>query len=216
MIEKDFYDNFIKLHACKIELNEDIEDNDICLLSISHDTCYVLNLKHYNINERFRYNVNIKCIYEATFLRFTKYSCDSIIYPFLTFNHPYKTINLFNDTHILYLFNGNHYLRANFITRIEKIYTQSTPEYYIVHYGNKLLLQRLLNQIRDSRTTTFMNILYHSLKLDITTNCETALNSILNNFTQQQLIVPKINLVINELNDKYQKLLNDDIFIILT
>lgn len=203
MIETDFYDNFIKLHETKIELNEDIDDNDVCLYLANHEMCYILNLKHFDINERFRFN-NIKTIYYTTCLRFTKYTYDSIVYPFLNFNHPYKDTNIFNDT---YFTPSDNYLRANFITRIEKkTTTSSIPEYYIVNYGNKKILQRLLEQQKDYKTNIFMNVLNTSIKHDIIKDCETELNTILNTQIQYNMS----DLVIHELNDdiklyEYQK-----------
>jgi SNF2 family DNA or RNA helicase len=202
MIEIDFHDNFVKLHWCKIELHEHIDDDDIFLYP-TQDVCYILNLKNYNINERFRYNVNIKNTYESC-LRFTKYSCDSIIFPFLNINHPYKNIDIFNDMYLNNQFRSNNYLQANFITRIEKIYT----EYYIVHYGNKKILNRLIEQKKDYKTNIFMNVLNESIRLDIIKNCETELNTILNVQVKYHPVGP--NLLIHELNDnihlyEYQK-----------
>ena len=207
MIEIDFQDNFVKLHWCKIELHEHINDDDIFLYP-TQDVCYILNLKNYNINERFTYNVHIKSIYESC-LKFTKYSCDSIVFPFLNVNHPYKNIDIFNDMYLNHLFRTNNYLQANFITRIERIYTQFVPEYYIVHYGNKKLLNRLIEQIKDYKTNIFMKLLHDNIKLDITTNCETELNSILNTNVKYD-IVNESDLLIHELNDnihlyEYQK-----------
>lgn len=207
MIEIDFHDNFIKLHWCKIKLHEHIDDDDIFLYP-TQDVCYILNLKNYNINERFRYNVNIKNTYESC-LRFTKYSCDSIIFPFLNVNHPYKNIDIFNDMYLNNQFRSNNYLQANFITRIEKIYT----EYYIVHYGNKKILNRLIEQKKDYKTNIFMNVLNESIRLDIIKNCETELNTILNVQVKYHPVGP--NLVINELNsniDLYEYQKNDIIW----
>lgn len=204
MIEKEhFYNNFTQLHKTKIELNEYIDDDDIFLYLANNEMCYILNLKNFDINERFRYN-NIKTVYESSCLRFTKYSCDSIVFPFLNFNHPYKNTNIFNDIYLLNSFNTDNYLRANFITTIEKINTQSIPEYYIVHYGNIKILQRLLVQQlvqqKDYKSNIFINVLRNSIKLDIIKNCENELNTILNT----QIQYNKSNLVINELNDNIQ------------
>ena len=172
---EDFNQNFVKLCASPIELHTNIEDNNIFVYMLDNVTCYIFDLndvfENNRLKHRFVYDTNIKkTLYVTDCLRFSKYYCDSIIFPFLDWNHPYRNLNTFQE-HAYYDF-----LKANFITRLEKI----NHQYYIINYGNRKLLQKILtNKKGDCKTATFIDVIYHSIKLDITNKCEKALTNIL-------------------------------------
>jgi SNF2 family DNA or RNA helicase len=176
---EEFNKNFVKLCDSPIILHDNIDDDNIFLFLLDNVTCYIFDLKDIYVNgrlkDRFIYDTNIKkTIYITDCLRFSKYYCDSIIFPFLNWNHPNRSLNVFQEHS--YSFCENEFFKANFITRIEKI----NDIYYIVNYGNRKLLQRILtNKKDDCKTNIFMDVLYHSIKLDITSKCEKELNNIL-------------------------------------
>jgi SNF2 family DNA or RNA helicase len=176
---EDFNNNFVKICDNLITLHTNIDDNNIFIYMLDNATCYIFDLsdvfENNRLKHRFVYDTNIKkTLYVTDCLRFTKYYCDSIIFPFLNWNHQYRNLNTFQEHS--YSFASNDFLKANFITRLEKI----NNEYYIVNYGNKKLLQKILtNKKGDSKTNAFMDLIYHSIKLDITNRCEKELNNIL-------------------------------------
>jgi hypothetical protein len=176
---EDFNQNFVKLCASPIELHTNIEDNNIFVYMLDNVTCYIFDLndvyENNRLKHRFVYDTNIKkTLYVTDCLRFSKYYCDSIIFPFLDWNHPYRNLNTFQEH--AYSFASNDFLKANFITRLEKI----DHQYYIINYGNRKLLQRILtNKKGDCKTASFIDVIYHSIKLDITNKCEKALTNIL-------------------------------------
>jgi SNF2 family DNA or RNA helicase len=176
---EEFNQNFVKLCEEQITLHDNIDDDNVFIYLLDNITCFIFDVKDVVENEilrhRFVYDTNIKkTIYNTNCLRFSKYYCDSIVFPFLNWNHPYRNLNAF-QAHS-YSFRTNDFLKANFITRLEKI----DNNYYVVNYGNKKLLQKILtNKKGDCKTNTFMETLYHSIKSDITIKCEKELNSIL-------------------------------------
>lgn len=179
---EEFNNNFVKLCETEVILHEPMEDDDIFIYLLDNVTCYIFSLKDVFENNRLRHRFNYdptikKTIYNAENFRFSKYYCDSIVYPFLNWTHPYINLKIFNDTTTN--FASNEFLRANFITRLEK----HDSKYYMVYYSNKKILQRLLgtsNKRGEYKTQIFMDVLYHSIKLDIFKQCEQKMIEILN------------------------------------
>jgi len=177
---EEFNQNFVKLCDTPITLHDNILDNNVFIYLLDNTTCFIFDLKDIFENDRlkhrFIYDTNIKkTVYNTNCLRFSKYYYDSIIFPFLEWEHPHRNLNVFQEQS--YSFRTNEFLKANFITKLEKV----GNDYYIVNYGNKKLLQKILTNTKgDYKTTTFMDTLYHSIKLDITFRCEKELNNILN------------------------------------
>lgn len=176
---EEFNENYIKLCENKIELHDNINDDNIFVYVLDHITCYIFNLTDIFENNRFKYrfvyDTNIKkTLYISNCVKFTKYYCDSIVFPFLNWNHPYKNLDAFQDNIVI----TQNLLRANFITKIEK----HNNEYYIVNYGNKKILQRILNNSKgDFRTQMFIDALYYSIKINIINTCEKKMRLILDN-----------------------------------
>lgn len=176
---EEFNQNFVKLCEAPIILHDNINDNNVFMYLLDNTTCFIFDLndvfENDRLKHRFVYDTNIKkTTYTTNCLRFSKYYCDSIIFPFLDWNHPHRNLNAFQEHS--YSFRSSEFLKANFITKLEKI----GHSYYIVNYGNKKLLQKILtNKKGDYKTNTFMDTLYHSIKLDITSRCEKELSNIL-------------------------------------
>ena len=207
---EEFNQNFIRLCKEQIILHNNIEHDNVFIYLLDNTTCFIFDVRDVLENERLRhrfvYDTNIKkTIYNTNCLRFSKYYCDSIVFPFLNWNHPYRNLNAFQEHS--YSFRTNEFLKANFITKVEKI----DNNYYIVNYGNKKLLQKILaNKKGDCKTNTFMDTLYHSIKLDITDRCEKELTSILHESTSANNLDKSENLDLVLLQDhiklyEYQK-----------
>ena len=181
---EEFNQNFIRLCETEIVLHDTIEDNDIFAYLLDNSTVYIFNLKdvfdNNRLRHRFVYDTNIKkTIHTTECLRYSKYYCDSIVFPFLNWNHQYRALNAFQEHS--YSFASNDFLKANFITKLEKC----NDKYYLVNYGNKKLLQKIIgtsaNKRHDYKAQLFTDVLYHSIKLDIIKKCEHKMLDILNN-----------------------------------
>lgn len=207
---EEFNNNFIKIYDNPITLNDTIDDDNVLVYAIDYTTCYIFDIKDIyedgRIKRRFMFDTKIKkSIYTSDCLKFTRYYCDSILFPYLKWNNPYKSSEIFNE--IFYSpknWNSDEFLKANFITRLEKI----DNKYYIVNYGNKKILERILLNKIDSKTTIFMDLLYSSIKSDIKFKCEKELYNILHKDVDKIYINENINLPLLKDNIKlyeYQK-----------
>lgn len=207
---EEFRDNFIKLGSSEIVLHNTIEDDNIFVFLLDFTTCYIYDLRDVLDNERLRhrfvYDASIqKTVYMTDYLRFSKYYCDSIVFPFLNWNHPCRNLNAFQEHS--YSFMSNDFLRANFITRLEKC----DNKYYMVNYGSKKILQRILsNKKSDYKSRIFIDILYNNIKRNILVKSEDELACILSNVPKNESNVNEILNVVSLLKDditlyEYQK-----------
>jgi SNF2 family DNA or RNA helicase len=203
---EEFNQNFIRLCETEILLHDTLDDNDIFMYLLDNSTVYIFSLKdvyeNNRLKHRFIYDTNIKkTIHTTECLRYSKYYCDSIVFPFLNWNHQYRSNNTFQEHS--FSFASNDFFRANFITKLEKI----DDKYYIVNYGNKKLLQKIIstsqNKRQDYKAQLFMDVVYHSIKLDIIKECERKMLDILNNLPN--------NTDLDTIEVGVEKLLKDDI-----
>ena len=175
--------NFIKV--CKNEvLIHNISDEDIYIYVLDSMSCYIFDVKdilvnnNTNFRNRFVYDPLIpKTIYNSDCIRFTKYSRDSLVFPFFTENNPYKDLPRFND--YIYFFKEHQFRSANFITQLER----ENGKYYMVTYVNATIVKRALLTYtqRDYRVNMFIDILSTNIKKQKTIECNQVLDTILNN-----------------------------------
>jgi len=175
MNNEDLITHFVELYRTEIIFNDIIEDENIFVCLADETTCYIYDIRDvFNVDfkPRFLFDTSIKkTIYSTKVLRFTKYSNNTIIFPFLEWTHPYSYLQQFN--HLVMYF--KNYKKTSFIVKLQKV----NNKYYMVYYGNKLILKNILSNKRDYRTVLFINVLYNDINEKNTKECILELNSIL-------------------------------------
>lgn len=177
----EFETNFVKLSKVRVNMH-DIPDNDLVIYPVDSTKLLIFSLQDICINgvfrQRFWADYTIKrTIYESTSLGITKYTCDSFLYPFLNPLHHRQDIQNIHHVCDSVRFLGNkRYTKSNFVTRLE----QEDNSYYMVHYGNRKILQRLLSHSNhDHQMTKFLNILFAERNRVIELECIGALQEII-------------------------------------
>jgi hypothetical protein len=173
---EDLKVHFVELYKTEIILHDIIEDKNIFVYVVDEMTCYIYDLQDvFNIEfkPRFLFDGSIKkTIFNSKIVRFTKYFNNTIVFPFLEWNHP--NVNLPQFNHLVMYF--QHYKKSNFIAKLEKI----NDKYYMIYYGNKQILKNILSNKRDYKTRIFINILYNDINEKNTKECILELNNLLN------------------------------------
>lgn len=185
--------NFIKVYYKKINL-PNIKDKDIYIHTADHYSNYIYDINDISVNgvfiDRFYYNNNInKTIYQDINMRFTKYTCDVIMYPVLNNVH----LDRRSDYSIYFI--NDRYKCANFIAVLTKI----ENSYYMIYYANKDILERILENKPGNRSGLFIDILYNN-------NCEVVNNELLKRLNNIMIQLPE-----KEKNNKEYVFLKDNI-----
>lgn len=176
-------DDFVVLSKVLVTLHENIPDEDVILYIYNSSSIYVYNIKDIYINgvpkNRFWLDNSIKkTIIDSACLPVIKYSCNSMMYPYI----PNMIQNIQNENHYNYhdtrLFEQHRsfYKSANFITKLER----DQDLYYIIRYGNRKVFNRLLGDVRqDTSMYRFISVLKEGLISQNTQECKDSLDTIL-------------------------------------
>jgi len=174
---EDIKNHFVEVSRIEIKLHETISDENIFVYLFDETSCYIYNINDiFNNNQfkhRFLYDTTIKyTVHKTKVLKLSRYYNHTILFPFLSWNHPNINVPQFQDE-LKYFKN---YTKTYFIVKLEKL----NDKYYMVYYGNKNILKNILLDKRDYITTLFINILYNNVIDKNNNECIDALNAILN------------------------------------
>ena len=195
---EEFKKNFVKLCEIQITLRHDIDDDNLCIYLVDNDTCFISDIKDVVENNTFSinamYNNNIKkTVYISKSLRFSKYHCNSIVLPFIEWNHPHRAINALQEK--FSSVETDKLLLAKFITRLEKV----DGNYYMINYGNKEVLRQILikNPVNHSTyNSMFIRTLYYGIKLEIDDKCKKELQNILHKTISTDDTFENLNMIL--------------------
>lgn len=201
--------NFIKVYEKEIYLPK-INDKDIYIYTIDQYNHYIYDINNIVVNnrfiDRFWYNNVNKTVYQDLNLRFTKYTCDVIMYPLLG-NIDIESLDILriqNNDNYIYYFMHNRYKLANFIG----ILTKTNGLYYMVYYANKVILKFILDNKPCHKSYLLLDILYNNNSDIMNINLLRQLNNILiktpgkkQNYTNFEFLKENIKLYNYQKND---------------